>query len=154
MRVYNGLRLVPPGQIPPELQERGPTFTYFLYNNNRFGFRGYERRLSIWQRSHRVSALSIQSLDGEELARIPLQDAWAHPAASLFLPPGRYRAVIAGVYPTKEWEDTAIGELSFLTNSDAMEEFGPGGPLSSLFDELVREINGSPLAAELLRTGQ
>jgi len=154
IRVYNGLRLVPPAQIPSHLQERGPTFTYRIYSRDFPGFQGYERRLSIWQRNHRVSMLSIQTLEGEVLARIPLQDAWAQPAVSLFLPPGRYRAVIEGVYPTKEWADTAIGEISFLSNEEAMRDLSPGGSLGTLLDQLVLEINGSRLAAELYGAGE
>lgn len=142
-RIYNGLRLVPPGLMPPHLEEPGLIFTYLLYTNDTPGFQGYERRLSIWQRNHRVSWLSFKTLGGEELFRVPLQDAWSQPAVSFYLPSGRYQAVIVGVYPTKEWADTAIGEISFFTNTDAMRDFAAGGSLSSLFDELVREINGS-----------
>ncbi|MEE8441900.1 MAG: hypothetical protein V3S41_09275 [Spirochaetia bacterium] len=141
-RIYNGLRLVPPGLFPPLLQDQyDPDFTYLLYTNDTPGFQGYERRLSIWQRNHRVSALDIETSDGIPLFTIPLQDAWAQPAVSFYLPPGRYRATIDRVYPTKEWADTAIGEIVFFTNTDAMRDFTAGGSLSSLFDELVQEIN-------------
>jgi hypothetical protein len=69
---------------------------------------------SYFAQNNRVKSLDIVRDDGTAAARLSLADTREVQRFDLSLPPGIYRAVITGIYPGSRWNDTCLGELSFV----------------------------------------
>ncbi|MBN1646552.1 MAG: hypothetical protein JW874_00845 [Spirochaetales bacterium] len=65
-----------------------------------------------------VSILEIQDQNGKTLFTLSLaKTRQPQLFPGIALAPGKYRAVLGGVYPGSKWKDTCIGEISFIEGS-------------------------------------
>ena len=87
---------------------------------------------SYFAKNNRVKALDLVRDDGTPVERLRLADTREIQRFNVTLPPGTYRAVIADVYPGSRWNDTCLGEMTFI----------PGTAVG--FDELNRDGFFSP----------
>ncbi len=69
---------------------------------------------SYFGKNNRVRTLDIVRDDGSLVARLRLADTREVQRFNVSLPAGIYRAVIVDIYPGSRWNDTCLGELSFV----------------------------------------
>ncbi len=72
---------------------------------------------SYFAKNNRVKTLDITRDDGSRVARLALADTREIQRFNVSLEPGVYRAVIADIYPGSRWNDTCLGELTFVRGS-------------------------------------
>jgi len=65
--------------------------------------------------NNRVKKLAIRNIAGETLYNIDLEDQRdSQTFPGIILPAGTYRFIIEEVYPGTKWQDTCLGEITFL----------------------------------------
>jgi len=69
---------------------------------------------SYFGKNNRVKTLDIVKDSGGLVQRIELADTREVQRFNVSLPPAVYRAVIAAIYPGSRWNDTCLGELTFV----------------------------------------
>jgi hypothetical protein len=69
---------------------------------------------SYFGKNNRVKTLDIVRDDGSLVERLQLADTREVQRFNASLPAGIYRAVIVDIYPGSRWNDTCLGELSFV----------------------------------------
>ncbi|MGO9307737.1 MAG: NADase-type glycan-binding domain-containing protein [Spirochaetia bacterium] len=88
---------------------------------------------SYFEKNNRVKALDIVRDDGSLVQRLALADTREVQRFNTSLPAGIYRAVIVDIYPGSRWNDTCLGELTFVRG------------IAAGFDEVNRDPFFSPL---------
>src|SRR5208283_4071864 len=74
---------------------------------------------SYFAKNNRVKTLDIRRDDGSLAARLQLADTRGVQRFDVSLAAGTYRAVIADIYRGSRWNDTCLGELSFIRGTAA-----------------------------------
>ena len=69
---------------------------------------------SFFGKNNRVKTLDIVKDSGGMVQQLQLADTREIQMFDLSLPPGTYRAVIADIYRGSRWNDTCLGELTFV----------------------------------------
>jgi hypothetical protein len=89
---------------------------------------GYQRSMvnfsdkdtwSYFGKNNRVKTLDIFRDNGSLVQRVQLADTREVQRFNVSLPAGIYQAVIADIYPGSRWNDTCLGELSFVPGTSA-----------------------------------
>jgi hypothetical protein len=74
---------------------------------------------SYYGKNNRVKTLDILRDDGTRVARLAVADTREVQRFNVSLPAGIYRAVIVDIYPGSRWNDTCLGELTFIPGTAA-----------------------------------
>lgn len=74
---------------------------------------------SYYGKNNRVKVLDLVRDDGTPVAKLRLADTREIQRFNVTLPPGTYRAVIADVYKGSRWNDTCLGEMTFIPGTAA-----------------------------------
>jgi hypothetical protein len=76
---------------------------------------------SFYEKNNRVESLVIESMDGKFHEKIELEDTNARlQYIPLAIPRGIYKFIIHSIYKGSKWDDTGLGEITFLPSSDAV----------------------------------
>jgi hypothetical protein len=76
---------------------------------------------TYYEKNNRVEDLVIESMDGTFSEKIELEDTNAHPQYfPVAMPRGIYKFTIRSVYKGSKWNDTCLGEITFLPSNDAV----------------------------------
>jgi hypothetical protein len=88
---------------------------------------------SYFGKNNRVKTLDILRDDGSRAARLQLADTRELQRFNVALPAGTYRAVIADIFRGSRWNDTCLGELTFVRGTAVGFEALNGDPFFSPF---------------------
>ena len=76
---------------------------------------------SYYEKNNRVESLVIESMDGAFHEKVELEDTNAGlQYIPLAMTRGVYKFIIHSTYKGSKWDDTALGEITFLPSNDAL----------------------------------